>query len=131
MLLETLKAKALEKGLLSPTDKIDLEKAFTLLRDMPYTRASSRDPETIIAEWRGTCSGKHYLLKDLFAELGYSSRLIACTTVDILDPKEYWGKLRRLLVKSQGRFVDVHNFLILNDLFDLLNFYRFRLIRFS
>ena len=76
-------------------------------------RASSRAPETIISEWRGTCSGKHYLLKSLFAELGYSSRLIACTTVTHIDPKDVRGKLRTLLEQSNGRFVDVHNYLIL------------------
>ena len=113
MLLDTLKSKAVEKGLLKPGEEIDTEKAFTLVRDMPYTRASSRDSETIIREWRGTCSGKHYLLKKLFAELGYSSRLIACTTVAHIDPKEVRGKLRRLLEQSNGRFVDVHNYLIL------------------
>ena len=113
MLLDVLKSKAVEKDLLKPEEKIDLEKAFTLVRDMPYTRASSRDPETIIGEWRGTCSGKHYLLKKLFAELGYSSRLIACTTVAHIDPKDVRGKLRTLLEQSEGRFVDVHNYLIL------------------
>jgi hypothetical protein len=113
MLLDTLKSKAIEKGLLKPEEEIDAEKAFTLVRDMPYTRASSRDSETIIAEWRGTCSGKHYLLKKLFAELGYASRLIACTTVTHIDPKDVMGKLRKLLEQSNGRFVDVHNYLIL------------------
>jgi len=113
MLLETLKSKAVEKGLLKPEDEINLETAYTLVRDMPYTRASSRDPETIIREWRGTCSGKHYLLKQLFAELGYPSRLIACTTVAHIDPKDVKGKLRKLLQQSEGRFVDVHNYLIL------------------
>lgn len=112
-LLDVLKSKAIEKGLLSPKDEINVEKAFTLVRDMPYTRASSRDSETIIEEWRGTCSGKHYLLKKLFAELGYSSKLIACTTVAHIDPKEVRGKLRRLLEQSNGRFVDVHNYLLL------------------
>lgn len=113
MLLESLKSKAIEKGLLKPEDEIDLEKAFLLVRDMPYIRASSRDPETIIAEWCGTCSGKHYLLKGLFAELGYSSRVIACTTVTYIDPKKVFGKLRKLLQQSDSRFVDVHNYLIL------------------
>lgn len=113
MLLETLKSKAVEKGLLEPEAEINLEAAYTLVRDMPYTRASSRDSETIIQEWRGTCSGKHYLLKGLFAELGYSSRLIACTTVAHIDPKETKGKLRKLLQQSEGRFVDVHNYLVL------------------
>ena len=113
MLLNVLKSKAVEKDLLKPEEEIDAEKAFTLVRDMPYTRASSRDPETIIGEWRGTCSGNHYLLKSLFAELGYSARLIACTTVAHIDPKEVRGKLRTLLEQSEGRFVDVHNYLIL------------------
>ena len=113
MLLETLKTKAVERGLLKPEENIDLEKAFLLVRDMPYTRANSRDPETILQEWRGTCSGKHYLLKSLFTELGYSSRLIACTTVTHIDPKTTQGKLRKLLEQSQGRFVDVHNYLVL------------------
>lgn len=113
MLLDTLKSKAVEKGLLKPEEEINIEKAFSLVRDMPYIRASSRDPETTIREWRGTCSGKHYLLKGLFAELGYASRLIACTTVAHIDPKEVRGKLRKLLEQSEGRFVDVHNYLIL------------------
>jgi hypothetical protein len=113
MLLEMLKAKAVEKGLLKAEEEIDVGKAFLLVRDMPYTRASSRDPETTIQEWRGTCSGKHYLLKGLFTELGYSSQLIACTTVAHIDPKEVRGELRRLLEQSRGRFVDVHNYLVL------------------
>lgn len=113
MLLETLKLKAVERGLLKPEEEIDVKRAFLLVRDMPYTRASSRDPETIIHEWRGTCSGKHYLLKRLFAELGYTSRLIACTTVTYIDPQKVRGKLRKLLEQSEGRFVDVHNYLIL------------------
>jgi hypothetical protein len=103
----------MERGQLKPDDEIGLEKAFTLVRDMPYTRASSRDSETIINEWRGTCSGKHYLLKKLFAELGYNSRLIACTTVVHINLKDVRGKLRKLLEQSNGRFVDVHNYLIL------------------
>jgi hypothetical protein len=113
MLLETLRTKAVERGLLEAGQKLDAAKAFFLVRDMPYIRASSRDPETIIREWRGTCSGKHYLLKKLFAELGYVSRLIASTTVLHIDPNEARGRLRELLEQSKGRFVDVHNYLVL------------------
>jgi hypothetical protein len=113
MYLETLKSTAVERGLLKPEEEIDAEKAFLLVRDMPYIRASSRDPNTIMREWRGTCSGKHYLLKGLFAELDYHSRLIACTTVVHIDPKDVSGKLRKLLEQSNGCFVDVHNYLIL------------------
>jgi hypothetical protein len=113
MLLETLKSEAVQRGLLKPEEEIDLKNAFFLVRDMPYTRASSRDSETIIHEWRGTCSGKHYLLKRLFAELGYQSKVIACTTETYNDPRKAYGKLRKLLEQSDGRFVDVHNYLIL------------------
>src|SRR5574342_189826 len=113
MLLEVLKSKAVEKGLIKREEEINLKTAYTLVRDMPYTRASSRDSETIIHEWRGTCSGKHYLLKKLFAELGYPSSLIACTTVTYIDPNQTMGKLRKLLQQSQCRFVDVHKYLIL------------------
>jgi hypothetical protein len=112
-LLESLKSKAIERGLLKLNEELDIARVYTLVRDMPYVRASSRDSETIVQEWRGTCSGKHYLLKKLFAELGYSSRLIACTTVTHIDPKQVRGKLRRLLEQSNGRFVDVHNYLVL------------------
>jgi hypothetical protein len=114
MYIETLRSKAIERRLLKPGEEIDAAKAFFLVRDMPYTRASSRDPEITIQEWRGTCSGKHYLLKSLFAELGYESRLIACTTVAYIDPRDVSGKLRELLEQSAGRFVDVHNYLILD-----------------
>ena len=113
MLIETLRSNAVERGLLKLEEEIDVEKAFLLVRDMPYTRASSREPNVIMQEWRGTCSGKHYLLKRLFSELGYCSRLIACTTVVHIDPKEVSGKLRELLAQSNGRFVDVHNYLVL------------------
>ena len=113
MLIQSLKLKAMTLGLFDPDQEIDVEKAFLLVRDMPYIRANSRDPETTIQEWRGTCSGKHYLLKKLFAELGYAARLIACTTVAHIDPKKARGKLRKLLEQSEGRFVDVHNYLVL------------------
>ena len=85
----------------------------SFLSETGYVRASSRDPQITVQEWRGTCSGKHYLLKGLFAELGYTSRLIACSTVAHIDPKSVQGKLRELLEQSGGRFVDVHNYLVL------------------
>lgn len=113
MLRNTLKLKAFELGLLSLNEEVDIEKAFLLVRDMPYQRASDRQPETIIREWRGTCSGKHYLLKALFRELGYASRVMACTTVEHIDPQTMPGRLKTLLEESNGRFVDVHNYLIL------------------
>jgi hypothetical protein len=113
MLLQKLKSQAVKKGLVRPGDEIDARMAFFLVRDMPYERATSREPETIIREWRGTCSGKHYLLKALFAELGYASRVILCTTVTKLDRQHTPEALHDLIERSNGRFVDAHNYLIL------------------
>lgn len=61
-LTSMLQAEAVRKGLLMPRTEIDAATAFALVRDMTYQRASDRQPETLIREWRGTCSGKHYLL---------------------------------------------------------------------
>jgi hypothetical protein len=113
MLLQMVKSQAVKKGLLHPEDEIDARMVFFLVRDMPYQRATSREPETIIGEWRGTCSGKHYLLQALFAELGYASRVIVCTTVTKLDRQHTPKVLHDLIERSNGRFVDAHNYLIL------------------
>lgn len=113
MLLERLKSKAVAMGLLQSDEEIDAATAYALVRDMPYQRASSRDAERIIAEWRGTCSGKHYLLKALFAELGYSSRVILCTTETRFDLQQVHEAMRDLVIRSNGRFVDAHNYLML------------------
>jgi hypothetical protein len=112
-LTERLQKKATELNLITPNTPIDTQLAFKLVRDMPYRRASSRKPETIIDEWKGTCSGKHYLLRDLFAELGYPSRVMACTTEHLLNPDKLPSPLGKIMEKSGGRFVDVHNYLIL------------------
>ena len=34
------------------------ERAFALVRDMPYRRASSRKPEAIVEEWQGHLLGQ-------------------------------------------------------------------------
>jgi hypothetical protein len=112
-LLEILKSEAVRRELINPTQEIDTLTAYTLVRDMPYKRASDREPETLIREWRGTCSGKHYLIKDLFVELGYSSKVIACTNVTVFDLDKEPDEMREILESVDGRFVDVHNYLLL------------------
>jgi hypothetical protein len=79
---------------------------------MPYRRASDRQPETIIHQWQGTCSGKHYLLKVLLAELGIPSQVMACTTVTPVAEEKIPEDLRSLYEGANRRFVDVHNYLI-------------------
>lgn len=113
--IEHLQSEAVKRGLLEPGTEIDAARAFALVRDMPYVRASSREPKTTIREWRGTCSGKHYLLKALFAELGLRSRLIACTTESQIDPNEVPAELRPIVERAGGRIVDIHNYLVVES----------------
>jgi len=110
--MDLLKSEAINRGLLELDSAMDAERAFSLVRDMPYQRASDRLPETTIAEWRGTCSGKHYLLQKLFEELGLPSTLIACTSITPVDPDEVEPAMQQLYEAANRRFVDVHNYLI-------------------
>jgi hypothetical protein len=113
-LLSALKAEAMRRGLVDPAAEIDAERAFYLVRDMPYQRASDRHPETILTEWRGTCSGKHYLLQALFAEFGIPSRIMACTSSTPVDPDRVPEDLKPLYEAANRRFVDVHNYLLVD-----------------
>lgn len=112
-LIEILRVEAMRRGLIAEEAVIDPATAFALVRDMTYQRASDRQPETLIREWRGTCSGKHYLLQALFAELGLKARLIACTSEAHPDPEKIHPRLRLILARGAGRIVDVHNYLLL------------------
>ena len=112
-LVAILKSEAVRRGLLDPAVEIDPATAFALVRDMPYHRASDRRPETIVAEWQGTCSGKHYLLQALFAELGLPSQVMACTTFTPVEPTHVPADIFPLYEAANRRFVDVHNYLVL------------------
>jgi hypothetical protein len=111
-LLKLLESEAIERGLLQPGQELDAGRVFSLVRDMPYERASSRQPETTIAEWRGTCSGKHYLLQKLFNDLGLPSKIIACTSITPVDQEEIAADILELYEAANRRFVDVHNYLL-------------------
>jgi len=113
-LLDLLKSEAINRGLLDSGAVLDAGLVFPLVRDMPYQRASDRRPKTTIAEWRGTCSGKHYLLQMLFEELGLPSTLIACTSITPVDPDEVEPEMQQLYEAANRRFVDVHNYLLVS-----------------
>ena len=106
-LIALLRSEAERRGLLGGDANLDAGVVFTLIRDMPYQRANSRVPEAIIREWRGTCSGKHYLLDALFREMGHDSRVVMCThnfTPENTAP--FPGPLRPGV--SQGPVPDCH-----------------------
>ena len=74
-----LEAEGRKKGLIRSGQTADAKAAFALLRDLPYQRASTREPEAIIQTGWGTCSGKRYFLDQIFREEGLESRVIMCT----------------------------------------------------
>lgn len=109
-LLPTLKRAAVARGLFPDDQPLTAEAAYVLVRDMPYERASSREPRVTVEEWRGTCSGKHYLLKALLEEIGLPAVLIAATHEFTLQNSPWLPEhLRREL--EAGPVPDVHNFL--------------------
>jgi hypothetical protein len=109
-LLADLRRAAAKRGLLEPTARLDADAVFRLVRDMPYRRASDRDAATTVAEWCGTCSGKHYLLRALFEELGLS-------VVLLVAPHEFTAESAPWLPEPlleecrEAPVPDVHNFL--------------------
>ena len=105
-----LERESRERGLLSNGEPLSAERAFALVRDMPYRRASSRKPEAIVEEWRGTCSGKHYLLADIFREMGLESRVIMCTHRFTAENTGHFPPGLRELV-AEGPVPDVHTYL--------------------
>ncbi len=46
-----------------------------VIQDIPYGRASSTEPESVLRDWRGTCSGKHLLGYKLLSACDYAPRL--------------------------------------------------------
>jgi demethylmenaquinone methyltransferase/2-methoxy-6-polyprenyl-1,4-benzoquinol methylase len=112
--ISQLRTEAIQRGLLAEHCALDAATVFALVRDMPYQRASDRQPETTIREWRGTCSGKHYLLQRLFADLGLSSRLMACTAITPVAENDVPDSIRPLYLDANRRFVDIHNYLLLD-----------------
>ncbi len=113
ILLSLLERESRERGLLSDGESLSAEQAFALVRDMPYRRASSRKPEAIIEEWRGTCSGKHYLLADIFRELGLESQVIMCTHRFTTENTQHFPVELRELV-AEAPVPDVHTYLRVN-----------------
>ena len=106
----TLERKARTRGLLGTHEPLTAASAFALVRDMPYQRASSREPEAIIEEWRGTCSGKHYLLAGIFREFGMDTRVIMCTHRFTRENTGHFPQDLKSLV-SREPVPDVHTYI--------------------
>ena len=112
-LVSLLEEKSRERGLMSRDEALTAERAFALVRDMPYRRASSRRPEAIVEEWQGTCSGKHYLLADIFRELGLETQVVMVTHRFTSENTSHFPRELRALV-ADGPVPDVHTYLRLS-----------------
>lgn len=110
-LAQLLHTEAVRRGLRSGDTLPDERELFELVRDLPYARASGHEPETVIREWRGTCSTKHELLAALYAELGLKSTIYACTQ-EIRLPD---GAAPELAAWEGEPVIDVHNYLVLHE----------------
>ena len=113
-LTKLLEQEARKRGLIASNETVTAESAFALVRDMPYRRASTRRPESIIEEWRGTCSGKHYALDRIFREMGMDSRVIMCTHRFTPDNTGHFPADLRDLVARQP-VPDVHTYVRLES----------------
>ena len=109
-LLPLLRKQAESRRLVATESELSPADIFALVRDMPYLRASSRQPDAILREWRGTCSGKHYLLKELFEELGYRAQIVMCTHQFTEENTRHFPAVLRVHL-ADGPVPDVHTFL--------------------
>lgn len=81
---------------------------FERVRDIPYSYPASRDPEEVLRAGVGTCSGKHYLLGELYRRLGLRVRHVICShrfnESDLPFPDSMQAMLRR------DEIVDMHDY---------------------
>lgn len=105
---ETLR-RALEEwteGLTGVRARIRL---FERVRDIPYVYPASRDPIEVLKNGRGSGSGKHYLLGELFRMLGLSVRHMMCTHRFNESPIGFPDEMQEMLRKNE--VVDIHDYL--------------------
>ncbi|MFW5935899.1 MAG: transglutaminase domain-containing protein [Candidatus Hadarchaeota archaeon] len=87
---------------------------FEKVRDIPYGTlgSASRDPLEVYRNNRGTCSGKHFLLRDLLLSLDIKVKDMVCFHYYSQMPRsiDYPPQLMQLLEDNKG-VPDYHNYL--------------------
>lgn len=81
---------------------------FEKVRDIPYGNIGSRDPADVYKEGKGTCSGKHELLKELYQELGIKTKDFLIMHRFKEMPVDFPEDIMTILNRSD--IVDPHNF---------------------
>jgi len=82
---------------------------FERVRDIPYVYPASREPEEVLRHGKGSCSGKHYLLGEMFRRLGLPVRNMVCTHRYNESPLPFPDDMQEVLRKNE--VVDVHDYL--------------------
>lgn len=81
---------------------------FERVRDLPYSYPSSRDPRAVLQQGRGSCSGKHYLLGEMFRLLGLQVRHMICTHRFNESPLAFPPPMQEMLRRNE--IVDLHDY---------------------
>jgi hypothetical protein len=82
---------------------------FEHVRDLPYQYPASRNPADVLRAGSGSCSGKHYLLGELFRQLGLRVRHMMCTHHFNESPLPFPDQMQSLLRRNE--VMDVHDYL--------------------
>jgi hypothetical protein len=84
-------------------------RVFEKVRDIPYVFPASRDPVEVLRANAGSCSGKHYLLGEMFRFLGLPVRHMICTHRFNESAIGFPESMQALLRKNE--IVDLHDYL--------------------
>jgi transglutaminase-like putative cysteine protease len=83
---------------------------FEHVRDLSYEYpAADRQPVAVLKRGRASCSGKHYLLGELFRRQGLPVRHMICTHRFNESPLPFPDEMQALLEKNE--IVDLHDYL--------------------
>lgn len=82
---------------------------FERVRDIPYAYPASRDPVEVLESGHGSCSGKHYLLGEMYRLLGLKVRHMICTHRFNEAPIVFPPYMQAMLQKNE--IIDLHDYL--------------------
>ena len=82
---------------------------FEKVRDIPYQYPASRIPAEVLQRGGASCSGKHYLLGDLFRRQGLAVRHMLCTHHFNDSPLPFPEDMQDMLRKNE--IIDLHDYL--------------------
>jgi hypothetical protein len=96
-----------------PNDSTEeaLVRVFEAVRDIPYGSTGEREPEKIVTQNLGSCSGKHLLLSKLFGLLGFENKIVTCLhhfNEAFPDRNDYPDRFKQIL--RNHNVIDFHHF---------------------